>query len=324
MDIKEYIDYRTRHCFNGHGKFALVLLLTLAYIAHGHTQVDTLNPDLEKEEHVILGSKPLDTTYIETKNKIFTLIELEEGIIVDRLDLRTGEKKRILDVNGEKSVCTEDSNKFKGHWSGFEYGLTNFINNDYAFSIPAGYEFMDIRTFNSWNLNLNFMQTSIPIVGNRAGLVWGLGSEWNFYRFQESNSIKENELTGNIDEWVLEDDYQVLKSKLRTWYLTMPLLLEVQFGRSISKERFYIAGGPVGGLRLSNVSKIVHDVEGDKQKIKIRGNDLNIRKWRLGLTARVGYADNMNIYATYYLTPFFEDEVEPEIYPVSIGFRINF
>ena len=105
---------------------------------------------------------------------------------------------------------------------------------------------------------------------------------------------------------------------------SFPVILEAQFGKGNSKERLYISGGVVGGLKISSATKVVHEVNGKKQKLKERGGDLNINRWRLGLTARVGYKDIFNFYANYYLTELFEDGMEPELYPITIGIRMNF
>ena len=84
----------------------------------------------------------------------------------------------------------------------------------------------------------------------------------------------------------------------------------------------------IGGLRISNSIKVVHEIDGNKQKFREKNNDLNINKWRLGLTARFGSRDKNNsssgFYATYYLTPLFEKNTAPELHPWAIGFRVGF
>ena len=148
----------------------------------------------------------------------------------------------------------------------------------------------------------------------------------NFYSFREDNSIQNNEITGVIEVRNLDNEYNVRKSKLRTMYLTGPVLLEKQFGKNRSKDRFYVSGGVIWGLRIATATKIVHGVNGKRQKVVERGlgDDLNVNWWRYGLTARMGYQDKFNFYATYYLTPLFEKGKGPELYPISIGTRINF
>ena len=107
-------------------------------------------------------------------------------------------------------------------------------------------------------------------------------------------------------------------------YLTAPLLLEAQFGKNKSKDRFYISGGVLGGLRIGSTTKIVHGVDGKRQKLVERSKDLNINRWRWGLTARMGYKDTFDCYASYYMTPLFETDKGPELYPIAIGLRMNF
>jgi hypothetical protein len=283
-------------------------------------QSDSIHPDIQKY------GQPIDTTIIETAKKIFIFVEYEESLTIDRISLETGEQKRILDIGCEDCETNkEDTLKFRGHWSGIEYGLNDFVTPGYSFQRPDGYGYLDLNNWRSWKFTLNFAQNTTPIIDNHLALVSGLGTELNIYHFQNDNSIQTNAETGEIEERVLTDEYNVRKSKFNTIYLTAPLLLEAQFGKSEnSKERFYINGGVIGGLRIAQAVKVVHGVDGKRNKLIERGKDLNLHRWRWGLTARMGYKDIMNIYATYYITPLFENDPGHELHPVSMGFRINF
>lgn len=310
--------------FSSCRKLILITLFLSAFSGYNIAQNDTIIADISKKDTAQTEEIPKDTSSLKIGSKIYKFTEYEDRFVIDRIDLKTGERKRVLDIDDENCNCPLDTNKFRGHWSGFEYGLTNFVNHDYAFESPAGYDYMNLMTFSSWNINFNFAQSSTPFYNNHVGMVSGLGLDISFYRFQGKNSIGVNDSTGLLEERIITDEYDVMKSKFRTTYLTAPLLLEAQFGSGSSKERFYISGGLVGGLRLATVTKIVHKEDGQKKKIKERGNDLNINKWRWGVTARMGYQDQINVYATYYITPFFDKNKGPELYPLSIGFRLNF
>lgn len=317
----------------------VILMVTLAINVHSQdlaanfkfdcrssAKVSTFNEFLKKDNTTCdssLERVPVDTAVLKLKKKMFIFHEYEDGAIIDRIDLETGERKRILDVD-ENCESRKDTNKFRGHWSGIEYGLNNLMTSTNSFARPDGYGYMRLNTFGSWNLNLNFAQSSTAIIGEKFGIVGGLGLEMNFYSFRGDNNIQVSEESGEIEERILADDYNVRKSKFRTMYLTSPLLLEAQFGKNKSKDRFYISGGVLGGLRIGSTTKIVHGVDGKRQKLVERGKDLNINRWRWGLTARMGYKEAFNFYATYYMTPLFEKNKGTELYPLAVGFRMNF
>lgn len=270
---------------------------------------------------------PVDTQTVETSNKIFTIYNYEDGMVIDRLDLRTGETKRILDIGGieNKPVC--EDKKFRGHWSGIEVGLNNFMYDGFTFKTPAEYDYMDLKWIGSWNFSFNFAQLSIPF-GKKAGLVTGAGYEINHYRFMHDNSVQLNDSTGNIEEWPLDGVFDVKKSKLTTGYLNVPLLLEMQIPKPGSRQMSYCSFGIIWGFNVHSAIKIKHYVNDQKQKYVERNSDLNIDNIRTGITFRCGSRDKDNsssgMYATYYFSGLFENDKGPLLYPVEAGFRIDF
>ena len=251
-----------------------------------------------------------DTTKIKLGDKNINIIEGDEGTSVE---IRDAEKKKDDDKEAMKKK------KFKGHWSGFELGLNNFFDSDFSMSRSSEYSWMDLNTGKSWNVNLNFHQMSFGLIGNRFGLVTGIGFELNNFHFDGDNSIQE------IDGIIQEDpltDMSLSKSKLTTTFLNVPLLLELQLGPEKRNKRIHLSGGVIGGLKLGSHTKIVYQDEGKKKKLKDR-DDYNINPLRYGLTLRAGYR-NAEIYGTYYPTPFFEKNKGPELYPFNVGLSLGF
>lgn len=266
---------------------------------------------------------PVDTAIIDMGNKLFKFTEYENGLTIDRYNLKTGETKRILDLMDPDFEKPKDTNKFRGHWSGVELGLNNFLNSNNSFQRNPGESYLDLNTWRSWNVNLNFSQSSTALIKDHVGLVGGLGLELNSYVFRNDNNIQVNPNTGNIEQRVLDGFSNIRKSKVTTTYLTTPILLEAQFGKGKSKDRFYISGGAIIGLRLSSSTKVKYVQNDNKQKLIERRSDLNLHRWRFALSGRIGYQDIFNFYATYYLTPLFIEGTGPELYPVAVGLRVN-
>jgi hypothetical protein len=227
-------------------------------------------------------------------------------------DLKEGENE--VD-NGEEN---EDSKtgKFKPHWAGFEVGLNNYVNSNRSMSLDNSMSYMDLNTSRSWNFNINFMQYGFGLIGDKIGLVTGLGAEWNNYHFDNDNSI--TKVNGIIAPLDLTSYTDIRKNRLQTTYLRAPLLLEFQI--PAGKKRIYLSAGPVAGVKVFSNTKIVYKENGDKQKVKDR-DDYNISPLRYGFTARAGYR-GLKLFANYYMTPLFEANKGPEIYPFSVGLTL--
>ena len=250
----------------------------------------------------IVKEAPKDTTKIKIGDKnINIIVEEEDGDT--SIELKDGDDE-------EKPKLK----KFKGHWSGFELGLNNFVDDKFNMSRTPETQFMDLNTGRSWNVNLNFYQVSLGLIGNRFGLVSGLGIDFNNYQFDGNNSIEDvNGITVSKEF----PDVTLTKSKLTTTFLNVPLLLEVQIGGAKRSKRIHLAGGVIGGLKLGSHTKIVYREDGKKKKEKDQ-DDFNINPLRYGITARLGYR-NIELYGNYYPTSFFEKDKGPELYPYCIG-----
>ena len=305
-------------------KQGILALLVITVICVNAQNGDTLNEKQDKVSAVILdddedkvsveinefvkSDESSDTTKIAIGDKDISIIEDDEGTSV-----------KVTDSDDNKDKSEKKKNKFKGHWAGLEFGINNFIDNKFSMTRTEGEEFMDLNTGHSWNINWNMKQYSIGFGTDRLGLITGIGLEFNNYHFDGDNNIQE--LDGNI---AIKNDYpgSLNKSKLKTTFLRVPLLLELQLLDAKRSKRIHISAGIIGGLKLGSHSKVIYKVDGNKQKDKIR-DDFNINPLRYGLTARVGYRA-LNIFGNYYLTPFFEKDDDPELYPVSIGLSLAF
>lgn len=292
-------------------KIALILvtlIITLNVFGQEDPNVDEMKKELKEQKN--------DTTNIRFKRKTVKIVE------------DNGETQIFVKKHKNKSDWDwmwDDNDRFQGSWSGFSMGLSNFVDKDFSLSRVAGEQYMDLNTGKSWNMNINFAQYSINFVNDKFGLVTGLGLEWNYYRFDNNNSIQKNSTTGEVEELDLTqapyDNWNIEKSKLSTTYATLPILLEIHSSSSQSNGIVFSAG-VIGGLKLGSNTKIVYKENGDKNKDKTK-DDFNLSPFRYGVHARLGVGDWM-IYGTYYLTPLFEKDKGPELYPISVGFALSF
>ena len=260
-------------------------------------------------DEIIKFDESGDTTKITIGDKDISIVDGEEGTSL-----------KVTDSDDkDKEESKRKKKKFKGHWSGIEFGLNNFVDDKFSMSRTAGEQFMDLNTGRSWNFNWNIMQYSIGFGTDRLGLVTGIGLEFNNYHFDGNNNIQE------VDGYIVtKEDYPsaLSKSKLRTTFLRVPLLFELQLLEAKRSKRIFLSGGVIGGLKLGSQSKVIYKLDGNRKKDKTK-DDFNINPLRYGLTARIGYRA-LKLYANYYLTPFFEKNGDPQLYPVSLGLSLAF
>jgi len=284
---------------------------------------DSLSGEMPDKEVVKKG----DTTFISIGGKKIRIIEQNgetEVKIQDKNGDEEYESEGDIDESADSWLENLDPEKkpykdFKGHWAGFEFGLNNYVDKDFSFNrIPDENEFMDINTAKSWNFNLNFAQYSIGFGTNSAGLVTGMGIEWSNYHFNDTNSIQK--LNGVIDALAIQEN--ITKNRLQTTYLTIPLLLEVQLFGKDRDDRFHLAGGIIGGIRLFSNTKTKYIENGRKQKNKVK-SDYYLSPLRYAFTVRAGYKA-VKLYANYYPVSLFLANRGPELYPVAGGLVISF
>ncbi len=271
-----------------------------------------------------------DTTKIRIGKKELHIVELEGITHVDIINIETNKKDTsitmkddtIMSDNRERMDRDQRhrgrNKKFRGHYAGVELGWNNFLNSSQSLSRGNGDEFMDLNTGRSLAFHLNVIDYEFPIISNYLGLVTGLGLELDNYFFDNNNSIMS--LNGVSVEKPAPMSIVYKKSKLATGYVTVPLLLETQIhGRW--RGVFYISAGIFGSVKTWSYTKEVYSQAGDEKKIKVH-NDFNLSPFRYGLMAKIGFG-HINLFANYSLTPFFENNRGPELYPITIGLAVN-
>jgi hypothetical protein len=226
-------------------------------------------------------------------------------------------KDRDRDWDQEEQERYRGARNFRGHWAGLEFGFNNYLHVA-SIDLPEEISYMSLNTSNSNCFNLNFSQVNIGF-GRHAGLVTGIGVNWNNYRFEGINSITVG-TDGLITALIPDETVPVKKSKFNTLYLNFPLMFEVQIPAGYN--RLNLAAGVIGGVKLNAWTKLVYE---DGEKVKTNG-EYNLNLLRGGVTARIGY-ENFMIYGSYYLTPWFRDLKGPNGYnlePFEIGLAFTF
>lgn len=248
-------------------------------------------------------------------------------------ELRTmGGEIKLFDSDREFNINKDfDFNcfnkRFDGHWAGFEFGLNNFLNKDMQMQLPTAEDdingaFMELNNDRSWGLAFNFGEINLPLFSKYVGIVTGVGFQWNIYRLKHNVDLYENE-NGVIDAYYIDKtERSYNRNVLQTCYFNVPFLLEFQAPIRSTRDRLFAAVGVVGGLKIGAKTKKYYEVNGDEKKHKARG-DYQISPFRYGATARIGYR-KVQLFADYSLVPLFEDKKGTELYPFTVGLRLDF
>jgi hypothetical protein len=310
----------------------LLLSMTLILPAFGQEAIskekqleklEANTPDSNEITKVEIGDKVLvhenkDGVKIRIGDNGITILEsVESGskIKFEKYDPEDDEYTgNNQDDNGEEH--SRHKNHFRGHWTGVEFGLANYMAKGFDFTLPDDIYYMDLHSAKSHTFNINFIQQSIGF-NRHFGLVTGLGLNWIDYRFNGDNNIQKG-VNGVIE--LLDPAESLKKSKFQSTYLTVPLLFEGQI--PAENHHMNIAAGVISAVKLYSGTKMTLDA-GDKIKTN---DDLSMNVLRFAATVRLGFG-NFQIFSTYYFTPLFKTGKGPggyDLYPVEIGMAFTF
>lgn len=312
-------------------KIGIILMLT-AIIFQAFSQ-EVISKEKEKQDtnfiaanektKVVIGNDFLsveeDSNALRLKigNRGLNILESLEGTKVKFEKYAEADDTIIQDDKADKPERkSRTKSRFKGHWSGMEFGFNNYLTSDHSLVMPADIDYMTLHSSKSNSFNLNFTQQSIGIT-RHFGFVTGLGFNWNNYRFDSDNNIQKGVL-GVIE--IFDPGEQLKKSKLTTVYLTLPVMAELQI--PVDNHHINVGAGLIGAVKIGSHSKMVYQ-NGDKVK---SNDDFSLSMLRYGPTARIGF-ENFQVYGTYYMTPLFKKGKEPGghmLYPFEIGFAFTF
>lgn len=264
-----------------------------------------------------------------------------EGINVNDTTRIKFAGNKILFINDSIKKGKKKRKKRRNHWAGVDLGINGFLNSNNGFDLSNNStlastkpkevtQFMELNYRKSWAFSINFMEYFLKIKGHNFGLVTGLGTEWNNYELQHNIKLTSQggaNIYPNVDEF--NQDYtwgeidtlnSYSKNRFKTWFINAPLLLELNTGDNKNKS-FHISAGAIFGFNIQTKIKYKYkDVNGSEKKVKDK-QSFNTNPFRVSLTTRVGVG-RFNVFATYSLTPLFENNRGPELYPFTVGITL--
>lgn len=248
----------------------------------------------------------------------------QDGVKNDTTRLRLGTSHVII-INDEKEKAkkTEEKKKSKkhsddfNHWSGIDLGVNGYLDADNKLSLPGRFDFMELDYARSYSFALNFYEKDIHLYRNYLNIVTGLGLEFNNYAFKNNTTLL-SDMKFTSASW---DSIEYSTNKLRTTFINLPLMIEVNTS-SRPRKAFHIASGVIVGYKLGSKTKQEFDLNGREFEIKEK-DDFNLAPFRCSATVRAGYG-GFTLFANYALTTLFEKNKGPRLYPFSAGIALNF
>lgn len=232
-----------------------------------------------------------------------------------------GHKKIIISDDDHKMDSlhrVRKHNREFRHWSGFFMGVTGYSDPTQNFYINKPYDYMELDYSRSFNWQINVWQQNVHLVKNYLNLCTGLGFDFNRYQF--ANKVKLNADSsftwGNVDS---SGTFSYKKNRLTSYYVTVPLLLEVNTNKNPHKS-FHLAVGVIGKYLLGARTKQIVVKNGDTYK-QIRNDGYNLNPFQFNAYASVGYG-NVTLFAQYGINELFQEGKGPDLQAFSAGIRL--
>ncbi len=204
------------------------------------------------------------------------------------------------------------------HWNGFFMGVAGYSDRAQNFYINKPYDYMELDYTRSFNWQINIWQQNIHLIKNYLNLSTGLGFDFNRYQF--ANKVKLNADSaftwGNVDS---TGTFSYKKNRLTSYYVTVPLLLEVNTNKNPRKS-FHLAVGVIGKYLLGARTKQIVEKNGDTYK-QIRNDGYNLNPFQLNAYASVGYG-SVTLFAQYGINEMFQHSKGPDLSAFSAGIRL--
>jgi hypothetical protein len=202
----------------------------------------------------------------------------------------------------------------QSHLSGFGWGfitMTDGVNinnvNGVQLDLNRSYEF-----------NYNMIEHITPIFFRYLGISSGVGFSWRNYYLDNNTYFKEENDLVTVATGAATNKYKY--SRLSNWYLTIPVMLELQIFKS-NKYKPYLAAGVVGDVRLTTSSNTKY-VNPAGSTIHTTQRGMNVLPLSMDYLAQAGMG-KISIYAKYSPVGIFEKGKGPDVQHASLGFIIG-
>jgi len=219
-----------------------------------------------------------------------------------------------LDEMGEKE---EKKKKQRyNHFAGIDVGVNGFVSPNQSIDLQEEGDFLELNYRKSFEISFNLWEKYMPIWEEKLGFVTGAGVKYNNYDLVQDDLVV-NQMNSTFS--IPDPKRSINKNRFKTSSIHVPLMLETNLGKD-AKHSFHLAAGGTVTYIVNARTKQKYEEDGETFKKKDK-NDFNVNPFQFAATARVGYGD-FTLYATYNLTPLFENNKGPEVIPFTVGLSV--
>lgn len=223
--------------------------------------------------------------------------------------------------------------KVSTNWFVFDFGFSNYIDKtDYSNTgnylynrqgaAPLGKSDFNLNTGKSLNVNVWFFMQRINLIKKNVNLKYGLGIEYDNYRYKTSSNLSYLEKNSYLNSLqapspvVIRDSISFSKNKLALNYITVPLMLNFITNSANTKKGLSLSMGLSAGYLYGVRNKQKSEERG---KEKNRG-DYDLERFKLSYIAEMGLGP-VRLYGSYSPNSIFSKGLVMK--PYTIGIRLS-
>ncbi len=196
-----------------------------------------------------------------------------------------------------------------------------FLLNKPGTTSPLSANDFKLKTGKSTNVNIWVFMQRLNLIKHYVNLKYGIGVEFNNYRFKSNVSFKEGgvnpyaTLQSINHAFVLRDSVNFSKNKLSADYVTVPFMLNFRTNPNSSSKGLSISAGASIGYLYNSRNK---QISGERGKLKNRG-DYDLEKWKFSYIGELGLGP-IRLYGSYVPKSIFANALDMRTYNVGIRF----
>lgn len=194
------------------------------------------------------------------------------------------------------------------------YPITQPTNPAIRVAPGATEDWFDMNNKKSINVNIWLFMQRISLVKNVLNFKYGLGLELNNYRYTQPIRFQPDPARVY---YVYPYQYTIRKNKLAADYLTIPLMLNVNFKPKDKDQGFGFSAGLSAGYLYSSRQKLITSAEG-KEKVR---DDLGLRPLKLSYIAEL-HLGPVKLYGSLATQSMFRNGLDQ--IPYNVGFRFSY
>lgn len=241
------------------------------------------------------------------------------GMVIIKKGDRSDSTHRNITISNNKK---RKNPNVRTNWWVIDLGFANFNDQtNYEGSRASGFiapnigeDNFDLRTGKSVNVNIWVFQQRLNLIKHVVNLKYGIGTELNNYRFDDTRVQLIKRPTATEHNIVLNEEWKDLKkNKLAADYLTVPMMLNFNFTPGRDKGFGFSAGMSAGYLYSAR-----QKIKDNDEKDKMHGN-FELRKWKVSYVGELTLGP-VKLYGSHALRSMWEKGLDQTPYNVGVRF----